>query len=135
MHDSTGRKSYPPQVPPGCMPTIVWFNIPAADPGRARGFYEEAFAWAAKPFPRIEGAFELATGGIGGEILPRAHPGEPITVFVGVPSVEEYTVRVERAGGRVVVRKRAVPGRGYFAVIEDTEGNRLGIWEDDPEAG
>ncbi|HNV39741.1 MAG TPA: hypothetical protein PKJ46_11330, partial [Methanoculleus sp.] len=81
------------------MPTIVWFNVPAAETGRARAFYEEVFSWTAEPFPGMEGAFELATGGIGGEILPRAHPGEPITVFVGVPSVEEYAGRVERAGG------------------------------------
>jgi hypothetical protein len=116
------------------MPTIVWFNVPAAETGRARAFYEEVFSWTAEPFPEMEGAFELAAGGIGGEILPRAHPGEPITVFVGVPSVEEYTGRVDRAGGRVAVRKRAVPGRGYFALCEDTEGNRLGLWEDDPGA-
>ena len=68
------------------MPTIVWFNVPAAETGRARAFYEEVFSWTAEPFPGMEGAFELAAGGIGGEILPQAHPGDPITVFVGIRS-------------------------------------------------
>lgn len=116
------------------MPTIVWFNVPAADPERARGFYEAIFGWTAAPFPEMKGAFELATGGIGGEIFPQAYPGEPITVFVGVPSIEDYAGRVERAGGKVVVPKTEVAGRGYFAVFEDTEGNRLGLWEGDAEA-
>lgn len=109
---------------------IVWFNVPAADPGRAREFYEEVFAWTVEPFQGMDGAFELTTGGIGGEIFPQAYPGEPITVFVGVPSIEEHVGRVERAGGTVVVPKTAVAGRGYFAVFEDTEGNRLGLWEE-----
>ncbi len=119
------------------MPTITWFNIPAAETGRARAFYEKVFAWTTVPFPGMEqeGFFEISTGGIGGEILPRAHPGEPITVFVGVPSVGEYAARVEAAGGRVVVPKMSVPGRGYFVICEDTEQNRLGLWEDDPSAG
>ena len=117
------------------MATIVWFNIPAGETGRARAFYKEVFSWTAEPFPGMEGAFEFATGGIDGEILPRAHPGEPITVFIDVPSIDEYAARVERAGGRVVVKKRAVPGRGYFAICEDTEGNRLGLWESAQAAG
>ena len=117
------------------MPTIVWFNVPATEPGRVRAFYEEVFAWTTEPFVGMEGAFEIATGGIGGEILPRTYPGEPITVFVGVPSIEEYTARVEQAGGRVVVPKMAVPGRGYFAICEDIEQNRLGLWKEDPSAG
>ncbi len=117
------------------VPTIVWFNVPAGETDRARTFYEKVFAWTAKPFSGMEGAFEIATGGMGGEILARTYPGEPITVFVGVPSVEEYAGRVRGAGGRIVVPKMPVPGRGYFAVCEDTEQNRLGLWEDDPSAG
>jgi len=117
------------------LPTITWFNIPAAEGGRARAFYEKVFAWRAEPFPGIEDAFEITTGGIGGEIFPRAYPGEPVTIFVGVPSVEEYAARIEEAGGRVVVPKTAVPGRGYFAIFEDTEQNRLGLWQNDSSAG
>ena len=111
--------------------TIVWFNVPSADPVRARAFYEEVFGWTTEPFPGMEGAFEVSTGGIGGEIFPRVYPGEPITVFLGVPSIEEYAGRMERAGGKAVVPKTAVAGRGYFAIFEDTEGNRLGLWEEE----
>lgn len=117
------------------LPTITWFNIPAAEAGRARAFYEKVFAWRVEPFPGMEDAFEITTGGIGGEIFPRAYPGEPVTIFVGVPSVEEYAARIEEAGGRVVVPKTAVPGRGYFAIFEDTEQNRLGLWQNDSSAG
>jgi len=118
------------------MPKIVWFNIPAGDTGRARTFYEDVFAWRIRPFPGMEqeGYLEIETGGVGGEIIPRPHAGEPLTVFIGVPSVEEYAARVQKAGGRVVIPKRAVPGRGYFVICEDTEQNRLGLWESDPTA-
>ncbi|MDD3070309.1 VOC family protein [Methanoculleus horonobensis] len=117
------------------MPTITWFNIPAAETERARAFYEAVFAWTVEPFPGMESAFLVTTGGVDGEIFPRARPGEAVTVFIGVPSIEEYAARIERAGGVVVVAKRPVPGRGYFTIFEDTEQNQLGLWEDDSTAG
>ncbi|MBT0732117.1 VOC family protein [Methanoculleus bourgensis] len=119
------------------IPTITWFNIPADDTGRARAFYKKVFAWKVEPFPGMEqaGTFEISTGGIGGEILLRSHTGEPITVFIGVSSVDDYATRAAGSGGRIVIQKTAVPGRGYFAICEDTEQNRFGLWEDDPRAG
>ncbi|MDN7012411.1 VOC family protein [Methanoculleus sp. FWC-SCC3] len=117
------------------MPTITWFNIPAAETERARAFYEAAFAWEIEPFPGMESAFLVTTGGVDGEIFPRARPDETVTVFIGVPSIDEYVARIKRAGGEVVVSKTPVPGRGYFAIFRDTERNQLGLWEDDSGVG
>jgi len=46
-----------------------------------------------------------------------------------VPSIDEYTVKVEKIGGKVVVPKTAVPGIGYFAVCLDTENNTFALPE------
>jgi predicted enzyme related to lactoylglutathione lyase len=37
--------------------------------------------------------------------------------------------RIEKAGGKVVKPRTAVPGHGHFAVCRDTEKNIFAIWE------
>jgi predicted enzyme related to lactoylglutathione lyase len=51
-----------------------------------------------------------------------------------VPAIDEYTVKIENLGGKVVLPKTAVPGIGYFAVCLDTEDNIFAIWETDDSA-
>jgi len=36
-----------------------------------------------------------------------------------VPAIDEYAVKIENLGGKVVLPKTAVPGIGYFAVHRD----------------
>lgn len=49
-------------------------------------------------------------------------------------SVDEYSSKVERLGGKIVLPKMPVKGMGYFAVCLDTENNTFGIWETNSEA-
>jgi predicted enzyme related to lactoylglutathione lyase len=53
---------------------------------------------------------------------------------IDVPSVDDYTSKVESKGGTVVVPKMAVPGIGYMAYCTDPEGNMFGIMQSDPGA-
>jgi predicted enzyme related to lactoylglutathione lyase len=122
------------------MPTITWFDIPATDTGLAKTFYKTLFGWdaSAHPVDFAEEFYLLSTGeqGVsGGEILKRREEGNGITVYIAVPSVEIWLEKVEKAGGQISTPKTAMPGMGYFAICRDTEGNRFGLWETDPEAG
>ncbi|MFC1938881.1 VOC family protein [Chloroflexota bacterium] len=69
--------------------------------------------------------------GVGGGLTKRNNPGESISDFIGVNSVEEYASKVEKLGGKVIQPKMAVPGWGYLVVCLDTENNTFGLWEDD----
>jgi predicted enzyme related to lactoylglutathione lyase len=40
--------------------------------------------------------------------------------------------KIVEAGGKVVMPKGAVPGQGYVAYAEDTEGNVFGLFQSDP---
>ncbi len=71
---------------------------------------------------------------VDGGMMQRQNPQQPITVYIDVPSIDEYAVKVEKFGGKVVVPKMAVPGIGYFAVCLDTENNCFAIWENDKNA-
>jgi predicted enzyme related to lactoylglutathione lyase len=42
--------------------------------------------------------------------------------------------KVEKLGGRVSVRKTAVPQMGYYAICQDTENNTFALWESESDA-
>ncbi len=67
-------------------------------------------------------------------MIQKQDPKHPITNYIDVPSIDEYSVKVENLGGKVVFPKTAVPGIGYFAVCLDTEDNIFAIWETDNSA-
>ncbi|HEX7091037.1 MAG TPA: VOC family protein [Longimicrobiales bacterium] len=120
------------------MPRVVHFDVPADDPARAAEFYSKVFGWSSTKW---EGPMEywiLSTGspdqpGIDGGLLRRQAPGQGTVNTVDVPSVDEYVARVERAGGKVIAPKMEIPGVGWLAYCQDTEGNVFGIME--PLAG
>lgn len=118
------------------MPTIVHFEIPADDVERAKKFYSELFGWEIKEVPGMQ-YWLITTKGemaVGGGMMKRQHPRQSITNYIDVPSVEEYSAKIERLGGKVLVPRQAVPGMGYFAVCLDMEKNVFGIWEDNKNA-
>lgn len=123
------------------MPTIVHFDLPADDIGRAQSFYASLFGWT---FERYAGPIEYyaigttnddGTPGIGGGMGPRGAPGQQMMNYIGVPSVADYLVRVEGLGGAVLLPRTTIPSIGYLAVCRDTEGNAFGLFEEDPGAG
>ena len=117
------------------MVTIVHFDIPADIPERAKNFYAALFGWkfASPPgfpdFSLVETSDEEGRPGVGGGLGRRGEPGQDITVYFGVDSVERYLVLVKNEGGTVLMPYTPVPGYGALAICADTEGNRFGLWE------
>lgn len=122
------------------MPAIIHFDISADDPERAKRFYEELFNWKIELLPGPVGYYLIETSdlkgkqGIGGGMAKRNKPEDKITNFIGVNSINEYTAKVERLGGKVIEAKWPVPGWGYLAVCLDTENNTFGLWKEDKNA-
>jgi len=122
--------------------TVVHFEIPADDIERAQKFYGDLFGWKieklAVPMPMdywmIMTGAKTGEMGLDGGMMKRQNPDQRITIYIDVPSVDEYMGRVKKLGGQVSVPKTAVPGMGYFAVCLDPENNGFGIWEVDPKA-
>lgn len=54
--------------------------------------------------------------------------------YIGVASVDEFVRRAERLGAKVVVPKMPVPTMGWFAQLQDTEGNIFAVWQTDAAA-
>jgi|SRR6476620_4680496 len=130
------------------MPTIVHFEIPADDIERAKKFYTDLFGWKIEKWPGTEGDGSsnmeyliISTTDdkgdkalVGGGLMKREDPQQKITNFIDVTSIDEYSSKIEKLGGNVIVSKKAVPGMGYFAICRDTEKNNFGIWESNDSA-
>jgi predicted enzyme related to lactoylglutathione lyase len=56
------------------------------------------------------------------------------TLTMSVDSIEEADASIVAAGGKILQDKTAIPGMGWFATCEDTEGNRFGLFTNDPNA-
>ena len=111
------------------MSSIVHFEIPADDLQRARTFYSKLFGWKIESWQGMEDYMMIDTFGMGGGIMKRKSPDQQIVDYIGVPSVDEHSAKVEELGGKIIVPKTAVPGMGYFVICMDTENNAFGIWE------
>ena len=112
---------------------IIWFEIPADDPERAKKFYSSLFGWKIKKCPGMGDYWHIDTGGPDaspdGGLMARKQPEQRITNYVNVPSVEKAAVKVEKLGGKICMSKTAVPEMGYFVVCQDTENNMFALWE------
>jgi len=117
---------------------IAYFEIPAQDLARLKGFYSELFGW------RFEQSLQTADymlihpqpehQGICGGLARKMHPQHSVMNYVAVESVADHSEKVKRLGGQVVVPQTAVPRTGYFAVCLDPEGNPIGLWQEDANA-
>jgi hypothetical protein len=114
---------------------VVWFEIPAADMDRACRFYETVLATklsVGQFGTEILGVFPYEKPAISGAVLhnPNHRPTADGTVIYlnADPDLDAALARVTPAGGKIVVPKTALPpGMGFFARIEDTEGNLVGL--------
>ena len=117
---------------------INWFELPVNDFDRAKKFYEAIFDYQ-MPENQIGAArmgfllYDFQNGGRGGAIVH--NPGfytpsaNGTLVYLNCdPDLAEVLARVNFAGGTVVQEKTLVaPGLGYWALIVDSEGNRVAL--------
>ena len=118
--------------------SLVWFEIPADNVGRAKTFYSDLFGWNIAPFPGMQGPeaqsyLHVDTGGDDaspdGGLMARKQAEQGITQYISVASVSDSEAKVKKLGGKICMAKTAVPQMGYFAICQDTENNTFAIWE------
>jgi uncharacterized protein len=116
--------------------TVAWFDIPVSDMARAVKFYEALTGQTLKRLPvgpnEETALFEQGSDGEVSGCLFSSPDDKPSMygsrVYLNAnPSIDAWLARVEPAGGKIVVGKRPVPNRGFFAYILDSEGNRVGL--------
>jgi predicted enzyme related to lactoylglutathione lyase len=115
---------------------IGWFDIPTLDLERAVKFYSTVIG---EPVNILEfmgmkmGFFPMEKDGdTGGALMPPGSENTPSKTGTRVylafdGNLDEAISRVEPAGGMIRVPKMAIGEAGFIAMMEDTEGNIVGL--------
>ena len=121
------------------MPRVVHFELSADNPEREIQFYTKVFGWKIEKWKGPQDYWLITTGpdkqpGINGAIMRRPDPKATTINSIDVPSVDDFSTEITKNGGKVVTPKMPIPGIGYFAYCQDTEGNTFGIMQSDQSA-
>jgi len=114
---------------------IIWCEIYVQDMTRARAFYEAVFQFTLEKLnnPAIEmWSFAMAMDkvGAGGALVKMdgvASGGNGTIVYFSCADCAVEAARAFARGGRVMREKFAIGEYGFIALVEDTEGNVIGL--------
>lgn len=120
---------------------VNWFEIYTSDFERAKRFYSEVFKSKLTDLPMGNSEnhpeMQYATfssdqnaHGAGGALvkMDMAKPGYGGTlVYFSSQEINDELSRVEAAGGRIIRAKQSIGDYGFIALIEDSEGNLIGL--------
>lgn len=117
---------------------VVHFEIPSDNPEKSISFFQNVFGWQFQKFGN-EDYWVVMTGdekqpGINGGLMKKRDPRQPIVNSILVESVDDHILKIEAAGGKIVVPKMAIPSVGWLAYFTDPDGNIHGIYQNDPTA-
>ncbi len=111
---------------------IVHIEIVSKDPRASGEFYKDVFGWKIdidENFDYVQFSADPGTGGA----FPQADeaqnmkPGD-VVLYIGVDDIESTLARIEQRGGQTLVPKTEIPGIGWFAIFNDSTGNRMALY-------
>ena len=118
---------------------VMHFEIPIDDSERASRFYADVFGWTVSKWGPVD-YWTMTTGtsggpGAEGALTPRTEAPDGVLIYVGVSDVDAALAKVRVAGGEPITEKQSIPGIGWMARFRDTEGNVIGLYQEDVAAG
>jgi predicted enzyme related to lactoylglutathione lyase len=133
----TGRRRRMIDLGQAASGEFCWVDLAAADAGTAKEFYEKLFGWSAREQPASGGSFTrlLLSGRDVGSMYQLAEKqlaaGVPShwTPYVRVDDADGAVRRAASIGGRLIVRPFAASGMARIALIQDSVGALVGLWE------
>jgi hypothetical protein len=118
---------------------VVYFEIPVTDINRAMAFYKAVFQFDFSRqeidhnemalFPFTEGNAGISGALAKGEIYKPAKEG--VLVYFATNNIEQ-TLKLATANGAKVLYPVTDNGIGLVAEFEDTEGNRIALYQNHP---
>jgi uncharacterized protein len=120
------------------MPKVRFSEIAVHQSEGASSSHGDIFGWKVTRWAGEPGYWLMTSGqgdpGFAGDAAPPASPMETTTTAGGGPTIDKLVATIISNGGEVVVPKVAVPGRGWLAYCQDSEGTVFGIVQADHSA-
>ncbi len=117
--------------------TFGWFDLTVENAAGVRDFYSKVAGWQSKP---------LSMGDYDDYVMSRPGSDESVagichrqgqnadiptgwTLYIVVEDLDAAIAEAEANGGKVVKAVSGSPEYGYFAMIEDPEGNHFALFK------
>jgi len=116
---------------------LTHMELVTSDVEKTVDFYRQVFGWKFTKDEHMDYTLFEAPGGLAGGVRPPMEEQQerPGTFdYLLVESADEYAVKIEAAGGKVLAPKQEVPGFGYFVVFMAPGGIVQAVWENIPHA-
>ena len=107
---------------------IVHIEFRSANFARTTEFYAQLFDWrteqnASASYMKLSGG-ALSAGWVRADLVQAPGP----IAYLAVDDLAAKLAEVERAGGRVLVKKLPFAGGGEVGLFADPDGNIMGLW-------
>ncbi len=110
---------------------ITHIDIPVTDFATAAKFYSGLFGWQIAEVPGFEGypMWQAPNQISGGGLAPRSEDFSQPRSYVEVDSIDDTLLDAVAAGGTVIMDKSEISETSWWAVIQDPDGNSIGLYE------
>jgi predicted enzyme related to lactoylglutathione lyase len=102
-------------------------KIPADNVESLKDFYSSLIGWQFEK-GQTQGYWIIKNAGISGGLMQKDNPEQISSMFIEVESIEDYTYKAKGLGSKVVKDKQEI-SEGFYAVLEDPQGNSFGVWQ------
>ncbi len=112
---------------------VCHFEVPSTDIERSVEFYKGLFGWEFAGVGDPDYAMFSTPDGPGGAIeKAQAGRGSNVIVYIEVADIPSVLAKVEKLGGEIVREKTLISEEfGYWAMVADPSGVRIGLWSKD----
>ncbi len=109
---------------------IAHVEIPTTDLKRESLFLKKIFGWEFKEFGKGYLLFNNKQGiMVGLRSVENIVSGNSTVFHVNTMDIEETLKKVTAHGGKVIREKTVIPAMGWYALLNDPDGNTIGLYQ------
>lgn len=113
---------------------FVHIELQTGDVEEAKKFYGNLLGWTLRDIPEWDYTMIEAGEGTGGGIAKSPEPGTPSQwlAFIQVNDAQASTKKAAELGGQVLKEVSEIPTIGWYSVIADPTGAKVGLFQPHP---
>ena len=113
---------------------FTYLELHSTDAAKAKGFYAELFGWKTKDtaVPGFGTYTEIDTReGPQAGLMAQQDPSARSAwlAYIQVPQLDETVARAQKLGATVATPRTEIKDVGWFAILLDPSGARIGVFE------
>jgi predicted enzyme related to lactoylglutathione lyase len=109
---------------------IAHVEIPTTDLERGSLFLKNVFGWEFKAFGNGYLLFNNKKGIMAGlRKVDKVAEGDTTVFHVRITDIDEVIKKAKENGGKVKREKTVIPAMGWYALLNDPDGNTIGLYQ------